>query len=197
MRAFGATSLAMSQASLPSELGRHVRAARKLKGLSIRAVAEKLGCSPRFVHELEHGKPTARMDKVIQALAGLGMELEVRGIRGESDPQASRPRSIEQVQARAQQGLYEERLAGAHARLAALLALDLVDHGDLERARGQVRKWAEARICSQWYVDQWTSLLTGSGPQIASNILALGGDDARALFQNTPFGFLVRDYLRR
>ena len=60
-----------------AQLGEQARAARKAQRLSIRAAAEQLNCSPRFVHELEWGKPTARMDKVLQALEGLGLQLSV------------------------------------------------------------------------------------------------------------------------
>ncbi|CAN0243944.1 unnamed protein product, partial [Phaeothamnion confervicola] len=64
-------------AELSGQLGAQARSARKAKGLSIRAAAQHLGCSPRFVQELEQGKPTARMDKVLQTLSGLGLQLSV------------------------------------------------------------------------------------------------------------------------
>ena len=105
-------------------------------------------------------------------------------------------RSIAQVQARGRQDLYEERLARAHERIAALLALDAVDPGALAQARGQVRKWAAQELCSQWYVDRWSDILAGTGREVAQKILALERQDAKALFQNTPFGFLVRAFLR-
>lgn len=174
------------------QLGEQARAARKAKRLSIRAAAELLECSPRFVHELERGKPTARMDKVLQALSGLGLQLSVSARPADRDARVG-ARSIEQIEARARQDLYEEKLARAHERIAAMLALGVVDPG---QARGQVRKWADQQICSQWYVDRWSAILAGEGPQVAQKILALEKQDAKALFQNTPFGFLVRAFLR-
>ncbi len=174
------------------ELGRQARSVRQERGLSIRAAAEHLRCSPRFVHQLEQGKPTARMDKVQQALAGLGLQLSVHTAQA---GRAQAPHAA-QVEARAKQSLYEEKLARAHDRIAARLALEAIDSADLERARSQVRKWSEERICSRWYIDRWSRILSGSGSEIAAKLLALGKDDAKALFQNTPFGFLVRAILR-
>ncbi len=177
------------------ELGERARAARKAQRLSIRAAAGQLQCSPRFVHELERGKPTARMDKVLQALEGLGLQLSV-GARPAGRDARVGARSIAQIEARARQDLYEEKLARAHERIAAMLALDAVDPGALEQARGQVRKWADQQICSQWYVDRWNDILAGAGREVAQRILSLDKADARALFQNTPFGLLVRAFLR-
>lgn len=177
------------------QLGEHARKARKAQRLSIRAAAEQLQCSPRFVHELERGKPTARMDKVLQALSGLGLQLSVSARPPDRDAGVG-ARSIAQVEARGRQDLYEEKLARAHERIAAMLALDAVNPGALEQARGQVRKWADQQICSQWYVDRWSGILAGTGAQVAQKILALEKQDAKALFQNTPFGFLVRTILR-
>ena len=60
-----------------SQIGAQVRAARRRRGWSTRAAAGRLGLSVRFLNELERGKATARLDKVVQALAGLGLELAV------------------------------------------------------------------------------------------------------------------------
>ena len=153
------------------QLGEHARAARKSQRLSIRAAAEQLQCSPRFVHELERGKATARMDKVLQALSGLGLQLSVSARPADHDARVG-ARSIAQVEARGRQELNEEKLARAHERIAAMLALDAVDPGTLEQARGQVRKWADQQLCSQWYVDRWSGILAGTGAQVAQKILA-------------------------
>ena len=144
--------------------------------------------------QLEQGKPTARMDKVLQTLEGLGLRLGVH-TRNDNDPGFLAPLNA-QVEARARQHLHEERLARAHDRIAARLALRQVSPAEIDKARSQVRKWADQKICSQWYVDRWTALLAGTAREIASGILRLEKDDAKALFQNTPFGFLVREYLR-
>ncbi len=59
-----------------------------------RALAERAGCSVRFVHMLETGKPSVRLDKAIDVLRALGLDLVVvgtgerrrGGIRGRSSP---------------------------------------------------------------------------------------------------------------
>ena len=169
-------------------IGAQVRAARKARGLSIRGAAEHLGCSPRFVHELERGKPGARLDKLLQVAAGLGLSVAASG--------AAQPAAGARGEARLRQRLHEEKLALAHARIAARLALGERGAADIGRARAQVRKWDEQRICSKWYVERWRRLLRGAGRGVAARLLALDPADARALFQNTPFGFLVRAELR-
>lgn len=60
-----------------SRIGARVRSVRAERGWSTRVAAKRLGVSLRFLNELERGKATARLDKVLQALAGLGMDIEV------------------------------------------------------------------------------------------------------------------------
>lgn len=60
-----------------SQIGDRVRAVRKERGWSMRVAAERLGLSVRFLAELERGKATARLDKVTQALHGLGLDIKV------------------------------------------------------------------------------------------------------------------------
>jgi len=60
-----------------SLIGAQVRAARRQRGWSTRAAAGRLGLSVRFLNELERGKATARLDKVMQALEGLGLEIAI------------------------------------------------------------------------------------------------------------------------
>lgn len=180
-------------AHLSQAIGRQARSAREEKGISIREAAHRFRCSPRFVLQLEQGKPTVRMDKVLQALSGLGLQVTVQKKAADAAPG---PEWKERIAARAKQRLYEERLGRAHERIAAMLALGEIEPGAVARARAQVRKWDEQRICSKWYVDRWSEILEGQGAKIASKLLALDKPDARALFQNTPFGFLVREQLR-
>lgn len=65
-----------------SRIGAQVRAARKGRGWRLRTAAGKLGLSVRFLDELERGKATARVGKVLQALEGLGLDLAVVPKRG-------------------------------------------------------------------------------------------------------------------
>lgn len=49
--------------------------ARKDRGMSQRALAERCGVSQRFLSELERGKPTAEVGKALQVLSFLGVKL--------------------------------------------------------------------------------------------------------------------------
>jgi HTH-type transcriptional regulator / antitoxin HipB len=72
-----------SKMGLPAEaLGRGVRDRRESLGLRQAELAELAGCSPRFVHTLETGKPTLRLDKVLDVLEVLGLDLLLAPGRG-------------------------------------------------------------------------------------------------------------------
>ncbi len=51
------------------------RTRRKALGLSRENLAALAGCSVRFIHTLENGKPTLRLDKILDVGAVLGLEL--------------------------------------------------------------------------------------------------------------------------
>ena len=55
-------------------IGAFVRESRKAAGLTQEEFAIRSGLGLRFVHDLERGKETVRLDKVNQALAMFGME---------------------------------------------------------------------------------------------------------------------------
>lgn len=56
------------------ELGAEVRRRRKLGRLGQEDLAALAGCSALFVRELERGKSTVRLDKVLAVITVLGME---------------------------------------------------------------------------------------------------------------------------
>lgn len=60
-----------------AELGQIVRRRRKETGLRQVDAAGLLGVGPRFMGELERGKVTLEIGKVLQALERLGLEIEV------------------------------------------------------------------------------------------------------------------------
>lgn len=62
-----------------SQFGQAVRLARKERGLSQRALAQRCGCSQRFISELERGKPTAELGKALGVLGELGFSIRVEG----------------------------------------------------------------------------------------------------------------------
>ena len=55
-------------------IGTFIREQRKAAGLTQEEFALRSGLGLRFVHDLEAGKPTVRLDKVNQALAMFGMQ---------------------------------------------------------------------------------------------------------------------------
>ena len=58
-------------------IGAVVRDARKAAGLRQYELAASAGVGLRFVVELERGKPTARLDKILQVLTALGLRMAV------------------------------------------------------------------------------------------------------------------------
>ena len=58
----------------PNVIGEFIRNSRKAAGLTQEEFALRSGLGLRFVHDLESGKPTVRLDKVNQALAMFGMQ---------------------------------------------------------------------------------------------------------------------------
>ena len=66
-----------------SELGQFVRSQRKHVSLTQVDLADLAGVSDRFLRELEKGKPTAEVGKVITLLSALGFDLEPQVHRGD------------------------------------------------------------------------------------------------------------------
>jgi len=59
----------------PAQLGRLVRSTRKALGLSQPDLALTAGVGIRLLVEIEKGKPTAQIGKVMQVLSALGIEI--------------------------------------------------------------------------------------------------------------------------
>ncbi|HEX7246048.1 MAG TPA: helix-turn-helix domain-containing protein [Solirubrobacterales bacterium] len=62
---------------MATQIGGAVRAARLATGLRQDEVALAAGVSTRAIHQIEHGKPTSRLDSVVPVLEVLGLELTV------------------------------------------------------------------------------------------------------------------------
>jgi y4mF family transcriptional regulator len=62
----------------PLALGSRVRAERRRLGLRQDQFAASAGVGLRFLVDLERGKPTVRLDKVLSVLDALGLTLDVR-----------------------------------------------------------------------------------------------------------------------
>lgn len=61
----------------PEQIGAVVRQARRVQGLRQDQLAAAAGVGVRFLVELERGKPTVRLGKVLAVLNALGCRLEV------------------------------------------------------------------------------------------------------------------------
>jgi len=59
----------------PQQLGSLVRTRRRRDGLTQAALADLSGVGTRFLSELESGKPTLELGKVLQVLDCLGIDL--------------------------------------------------------------------------------------------------------------------------
>src|SRR5687768_2653220 len=62
------TMPASPRANRASELGRAVRLHRRALGLTQEEMARYAGCGDAFVYALEKGKPTVRLDKLLDVL---------------------------------------------------------------------------------------------------------------------------------
>ena len=61
----------------PRTLGEVVRNKRKEDNLTQVELAELTGVGLRFLSELENGKPTVQLDKVLLVLSGLGLKIGI------------------------------------------------------------------------------------------------------------------------
>ena len=60
-----------------SAVGAAIRQARKAMGLRQDELAAAAGVGLRFLVELERGKPTVQLDRLLAVLAAVGLELSV------------------------------------------------------------------------------------------------------------------------
>lgn len=62
-----------------TEIGNIVKNTRKKLGVTQRDLALTSGTGLRFISELEHGKPTCQLEKVLTVLRTLGIKLCIEG----------------------------------------------------------------------------------------------------------------------
>ncbi len=60
------------------KIGEIVKEERKRQGMLQRDLADVSGVSLHFLSDLEKGKPTVELQKVLQVLAGLGIAVELK-----------------------------------------------------------------------------------------------------------------------
>ena len=64
--------------SSPADIGILVRRKRKADGLILADAAAMCNVGYRFLSDLENGKPTAHIGKILQVLSGLGLEITIQ-----------------------------------------------------------------------------------------------------------------------
>ena len=62
------------------DLGLLVKEARKKQKLTQVELAQLSNLGTRFISDLENGKPTCEIDKVLKVVANLGIKLEVNNV---------------------------------------------------------------------------------------------------------------------
>ncbi len=67
----------------PKKIGETVKSARKKLGVTQRDLALTSGTGLRFIIELERGKPTCQMGKVLTVLHTLGIGIELKDTSGQ------------------------------------------------------------------------------------------------------------------
>tara|TARA_R110002072_G_scaffold302899_1_gene489577 strand:+ start:18821 stop:19174 length:354 start_codon:yes stop_codon:yes gene_type:complete len=75
-------AVSMHDRSFLASLGPEIRDRRLALGLNQVDLAELAGCSTRFVHTTEAGKPTVRLDKLLDLLSVLGLRLRLEPVQG-------------------------------------------------------------------------------------------------------------------
>ena len=73
----GSTKASPPHAARASALGRAIRMRRKALGLTQIDLSRLAGCGPDFIYDVEAGKTSLRLDKLLDVLLVLGLELVV------------------------------------------------------------------------------------------------------------------------
>ncbi len=63
-----------------ADLGKAIRTKRKADNLTLADVAGLTSVGVRFLSELENGKPTVRLDKLLRVVNALGLELHLTSL---------------------------------------------------------------------------------------------------------------------
>jgi transcriptional regulator with XRE-family HTH domain len=67
------------------ELGLLVRTQRKKQGLSMQALAERVGCTRQWISSLEHGQEKLEVALVLRTVSVLGIRLDAQDSSGVED----------------------------------------------------------------------------------------------------------------
>ncbi len=70
-----------------ADLGKAIRRQRKSDNLTLADVAGLTNVGVRFLSELENGKPTVRLDKLLRVINALGLQLHLTSM-ADSNPES-------------------------------------------------------------------------------------------------------------
>ena len=76
-RASNLTTMQKIQIRSAADLGQAIRRQRKAQALRQQDLADQIGASHVFLRQVEHGKPTVQLGRVLRLLEELGIELYV------------------------------------------------------------------------------------------------------------------------
>ncbi len=181
----------------PEALGAAVHARRKALGLTIEDVMTLTGAGNRFLVELEQGKPTVRLDKVLAVLRALGSELRMGTTAGADAEDGQEALLRARQQARLEKVVRDRALRRLHQRAARLLSNANRAPLLIERALATVSRWEAQKTCSPNYIERWRKVLANPCQGMRDEVLCPQAPYGLALMQNSPFGFLLAEDARQ
>ena len=75
----------MNTTKNPEQLGASIRARRRQLKVTQKDLAMTCGTGLRFIIDLEKGKPTCQIGKILQVLHALGLKLQIASDDGDTD----------------------------------------------------------------------------------------------------------------
>ena len=179
-------------------LGAAIRARRRSLGLTIEDLMALSGAGNRFLVELEQGKPTVRLDKVLEVLRALGIALSLGPlVSADADDEGPAAQLRARQQARLEKVARDRALRRLHQRAARLLANASRAPQLIEKASATVSRWEAQRTCSPNYIERWRTILANPSQGMRDEVLDPQAPYGLALMQNSPFGFLLAEDPKR
>ena len=75
----------MNTTKNPEQLGASIRARRRQLKVTQKDLAMTCGTGLRFIIDLENGKPTCQVGKILQVLQALGLKLQIASLSVDTD----------------------------------------------------------------------------------------------------------------
>lgn len=164
-------------------LGSRVRERRLAAGISQAGAARAAGVGRSTLIHFEQGRKDIRLSNALAIADAVGTSL---GIESANSPQVDRFRARAEHQAKL--GRRRER----HLALAVDLAMGRsAALKALRDARSMVKLWQRDHTCSEYYIREWSRILSGSPSRVAGRMREIPEGWRDAMFQNTPFSMAL------